>query len=151
MTASGNRRKRPVIIICLSLVLLVLAAMNWLALFRAIGNHAVYTALAPSIPVWLLAVQAGIAGILWAGMAVVTWLKLTWSRVGVIIAIPAYSLLLLLQQALFAHGDYERGRIPFLFGVATAGSLLCWFILSRARVKQAFSTSPSQSREIDSR
>ncbi len=134
----AKHKKRPAIVTCLALVVFFLAVANLGSIYFGLAHRSLFASLRLSLPYWVPILLNGAWGILWIVVAWGLWRLLPWARQALMLVFPSYTLGRIGLQLMFAQGDYERGRLPFLSGVALALSMLLIFGMTRPRIQQAF-------------
>lgn len=133
-----KRPNRPLIVTWLALAVLLLSAANLAALAGGIVRRTVLAPLDLSVPLGILIGLRVLWGVIWLAVAVGLWWCIPWARLVTLVAFPIYELVFIGQQALFAQGGYERGRLPFAIGLGLLATGIILFILTRPRVRDAF-------------
>ena len=113
-------RKHPAAVTWLALAVFVLAAVNLIGVYGGLMQQPMLRGLDLSLP------PEGL------------WRLCPLARRAVIAAFPLYELTWIGQQALFAQGAYERGRLPFAIGVAVLATGTAMLILTHPHVRRAF-------------
>ncbi|MBN1310881.1 MAG: hypothetical protein JXB30_05620 [Anaerolineae bacterium] len=133
--------KRPLFVTLLAVAVFILSVAGFTGLAVGLARRHIFTELNLALPFWLLLTSGGIWGIIWLGVAWGLWRLLSWSRRAAIVCFIMYQIMFIGQQGLFAQGEYERARLPFVIGAAVLLSALVIFGLTRPRVQQAFEAS----------
>ena len=119
---------RPLSVTLLSLAVFILAAYNLTGLVAGLVRWPALAPLNLALPLWALLAWDGIWGALWLTIAQGLWRLAGWSRRLALIAFPLHAVLTIGREALFAKGDYERGRLPFIVTLTVAFSV--WGIVT---------------------
>ncbi len=131
-------RKHPAVVTWLALTVFVLAAANLIGLYGGLAQRPMLRSLDLSLPPGAIIATRGIWGVAWLALGWGLWRLCPLARRAAIAAFPLYELTLIGQQALFAQGAYERGRLPFAIGVAVLATGTAVFVLTHPRVRRAF-------------
>jgi hypothetical protein len=133
--------KRPPFVTLLAVVVFILSAASLASLAAGLSRWHLFADLRLALPLWLILTSGSIWGIIWLVVAWGLWRLLPWARRTAIVCFIVYLVVNIGQQGLFAHGDYERARLPFIIGASVLlGALVTWG-LTRPRVQQAFEQS----------
>jgi hypothetical protein len=133
-----KQKKRPAFVTWLAWAVLILGAVNLGRVYAGWTRRDVYATLDLSLPIWLPMLSGGMWGLIWLAMAWGLWRRLPWARRWMLIAFPVYELMVIGEQAVFARGAYERGRLVFAIGLAVGLTLFIGLMLNRPRIRQAF-------------
>lgn len=131
-------RKHPAAVTWLALAVFVLAAVNLIGVYGGLMQQPMLRGLDLSLPPEAIIVARGIWGMAWLALGWGLWRLCPLARRAVIAAFPLYELTWIGQQALFAQGAYERGRLPFAIGVAVLATGTAMLILTHPHVRRAF-------------
>ncbi len=135
---SNQRPRRPFIVTVLALAVLILSAVKLAGVYAGLTRWSTLASLSLSIPLPILMALDGVWGIFWLGVAFGLWRCAGWARRATLVAFPLYTLATIVQQAIFARGTYERGRLLFVTGALILLSALVMFVLTRPRIRHAF-------------
>jgi len=133
-----QQKKRPVFVTWLAWAVLILGTVNLGRVYAGWTRHDLYATLNLSLPLWLPMVSGGLWGLIWLAMAWGLWWCLPWAGRWMPVIFPIYELMVIGEQAIFARGNYERGRLAFAAGLAIILALIIGLMLNRPRIRQAF-------------
>lgn len=132
------KKNRPVFVTYLAWVVLILGMVNLGRVYDGLTRHALYASLNLSLPLWLPVLSGGLWGLIWLAMAWGLWRCLPWAGRWMPVIFPIYELMVIGEQAIFARGSYERGRLLFAVGLAISLALIIALMFNRPRIRQVF-------------
>ena len=138
------KSKRPLFVTLLAVVVFSLSAASFASLAVGLARWQIYADWGLSLPLWLPIALGGVWGLAWLVVGWGLWRLLAWAHRTTIVCLVVYQVMVIGQQGLFAQGDYERGRLPFVIGMAILLTALAIVGLMRPRVRQAFENSNEQ-------
>jgi hypothetical protein len=130
---------RPHSVTLAALVVLSLVAFN---LFSALGLVQAYTVLADldlALPPWLLVAASALWTAVFGLLAIGLWRLKDWARLGTLAAVTLYLAQIWAERLFFGRSDYVRVSNPFYAVAHLALLAFVWWLLSRSRVRRAFS------------
>lgn len=145
------KRRRPAAVTWLAVLVLILGAANLLGAYGLLARWPVLAGLELTISPWGLLIPALAWGVGWLVLAWGLWRLAPWARLATIIAFPLYELMLIGRQAVFARGEYARGRLPIAAAAAVLLSALVAVILTRPGIRRAFARRMTTDEETDTR
>ncbi len=139
------RWRRPASVTWLALAVFVLAMANLFGAASGITRRALFATLDLALPLWAIVATAGAWGIAWLALGWGLWRLRPAARPATMLAFALYALMEFCQQALFAQGGYERGRLPFVAAMSVLAAGVAIFVLTRPGVRRAFNeTGPNK-------
>lgn len=133
--------KRPLFVTLLAVVVFSLSATSFAGFAVGLARWQIYANWDLSLPLWLPIALGGVWGLVWLVIGWGLWRLLAWARRTTIVCLVVYQVMVIGQQGLFAQGDYERGRLPLVIGMAILLTALVIVGLMHPRVRQVFENS----------
>jgi hypothetical protein len=140
--------RRPWLLWTLSLIALLVAALNLrLALDQAV-NAGEYRALGVSYPPLLRSALALAWGIGFAAVGIGLARRQAWARRGLLVLVSNYGAFGVLWLVVYAQSDFSRDRLPFQLAVTAALIAAVAWITRWQRVRRAFKSEDNKSGEV---
>jgi hypothetical protein len=143
-----NIPRHPWLLWTLSLITLLVAAINLRLALNQTINAGEYRALGVSYPPLLRSALALAWGIGFAAVGIGLARRQAWARRGLLVVVSNYGAFGVLWLVVYARSDFSRNRFPFQIAV-TAGLIaaVAWITRWR-RVRQAFKSKDDKSGEV---
>ena len=130
---------RPLSVTLVAWLVLSLAVFNLISAISVVQAYTVLVGLELALPPWLLAAASTLWTVVFGALAAGLWRLKQWARLGTMAAVTLYLAQIWAERLFFGRSDYARVSTPFYAGVHLLLLLLVWGVLSRGKVRRAFS------------